>query len=323
MIRVSDIYKSFGHVAAVRGVSFAVDSGEVFGLLGPNGAGKTTVLRILTGYHLPHSGTASVAGFDVLKQPLEVKRSIGYLPEDAPVYGELDVFEYLRFVADAREIPAAERDGRVDWAVRTCGLEDAVHRPVETLSKGYRRRTALAAAVLGDPPILILDEPTSGLDPKQIVELRRLVRELAREKTVIVSTHILQEVEAVCDRVLILNEGRVAAAGTTQEIIAEARARGDVVFDLTLVEDDLEGVREALGRLPHLARVERLQESGDADRPLVDARIRLSGEISGEVLFDWAVSHRLRLARLEPRRYSLEDVFLRLTAGDPAEEDDG
>ena len=190
MIQVDEVRKNYGHVQAVRGVSFEVNQGEVFGLLGPNGAGKTTILRMLTGYHFPSSGTARVNGHDVYVDPISVKSSIGYLPESAPLYTELNVMEYLEFIAQARNIPPSERAGRIEWAVSQCGLEEVVYRSIDNLSKGYRQRTGLAQAIIHDPAILILDEPTTGLDPNQIIEIRRLIRELGREKTDIRSTHI-------------------------------------------------------------------------------------------------------------------------------------
>ncbi|MFO7780017.1 MAG: ATP-binding cassette domain-containing protein, partial [Spirochaetia bacterium] len=260
MIRVTDVTKSYGHVEAVRGVSFEVNQGEVFGLLGPNGAGKTTILRMLTGYHFPTSGTATVNGHDVYTDPLTVKRSIGYLPESAPLYTELNVMEYLQFIAEARAIAPAERDERIDWAIHACGLEDVVYRSIDNLSKGYRQRTGLAQAIIHDPAILILDEPTSGLDPNQIIEIRRLVRELGSAKTVILSTHILQEVEAVCDRVLILNRGRVAAEGTTAEIAAGMK--GEDVFLFTVKGAGEQPVRSALGNLRELQRIEHIESTG-------------------------------------------------------------
>jgi ABC-2 type transport system ATP-binding protein len=329
MIRVTDVTKSYGHVEAVGGVSFEVNQGEVFGLLGPNGAGKTTILRMLTGYHFPTSGTATVNGHDVYTDPLTVKRSIGYLPESAPLYTELNVMEYLQFIAEARAIPPAERDDRIDRAVRACGLEDVVYRSIDNLSKGYRQRTGLAQAIIHDPAILILDEPTTGLDPNQIIEIRRLVRELGSAKTVILSTHILQEVEAVCDRVLILNRGRVAAEGTTAEIAAGMK--GEDVFLFTVKGAGEQPVRSALGNLRELRRIEHIESTGVGPAARTDVQVTL-GEApeggreagagapeGGELIFDWAVSEGFKLVGLERKRYSLEDVFISLTTeGQPS-----
>ncbi len=330
MIRVTDVSKSYGHVEAVRRVSFEVNRGEVFGLLGPNGAGKTTILRILTGYHFPSSGTATVNGYDVHTDPITVKRGIGYLPESAPLYTELNVMEYLQFIAEARDIAPAERDDRIDRAVQLCGLQEVVYRSIDNLSKGYRQRTGLAQAIIHDPDILILDEPTSGLDPNQIMEIRRLVRELGSAKTVILSTHILQEVEAVCDRVLILNRGKVAAEGTTAEIASEMK--GDDVFLFTVKGAGEQPVRAALENLRELRRIERIESTGAGPAARTDVQVTLAsrgaaeggaadggaaGEPApegGELIFDWAVEQGFKLVGLERKRYSLEDIFISLTA---------
>lgn len=329
MIQVTDVRKNYGHVQAVRGVSFEVNQGEVFGLLGPNGAGKTTILKMLTCYHFPSSGSASVNGHDVYTDPIAVKQSIGYLPESAPLYTELNVMEYLQFIAEARNIPPGERAGRIDWAIHACGLEDVVYRSIDNLSKGYRQRTGLAQAIIHDPAILILDEPTTGLDPNQIIEIRRLVRELGKEKTVILSTHILQEVEAVCDRVLILNEGRVAAEGTTGEIASEMK--GEDVFLFTVKGGTPEAVRGAVERIPGLSRIEGVEAVEDGAR--TDVQVTLGGARSGgspgndvdggEVIFDWAVSEGFKLTGLERKRYSLEDIFISLTTGETAQATEG
>jgi ABC-2 type transport system ATP-binding protein len=316
MIQVSDVRKNYGHVQAVRGVSFEVNQGEVFGLLGPNGAGKTTILRMLTCYHFPSSGTATVNGHDVYTDPIAVKQSIGYLPESAPLYTELNVMEYLQFMAEARNIPPNERTDRIDWAIEACGLDGVVYRSIDNLSKGYRQRTGLAQAIIHDPAILILDEPTTGLDPNQIIEIRRLVRELGREKTVILSTHILQEVEAVCDRVLILNEGRVAAEGTTGEI--GSQMKGEDVFLFTVKGAPEQSVGKALEGLPKLSRVERLESTGDGADVRTDCEVTMAvgrneRPEGGEIIFDWAVDHGVKLVGLERKRYSLEDIFIRLT----------
>ncbi|NBF40547.1 MAG: ATP-binding cassette domain-containing protein [Spirochaetes bacterium] len=339
MIRVTDVRKSYGHVEAVRGVSFEVSRREVFGLLGPNGAGKTTILRMLTGYHFPTSGTATVNGYDVYAEPITVKRNIGYLPESAPLYSELNVMEYLQFIAQARGIPPSKRAEHIDRAVQECGLEEVAYRSIDKLSKGYRQRTGLAQAIIHDPDVLILDEPTSGLDPNQIIEIRRLVRELGSTKTVILSTHILQEVEAVCDRVLILNRGRVAAEGTTAEITSGMK--GEDVFLFTVKGAGEQPVRSALGNLRELRRIEHIEATGVGPAARTDVKVTLGarrGEEAGapggapegaaleggapeggELIFDWAVSEGFKLVGLERKRYSLEDVFISLTTeGQPS-----
>ncbi|MDR1470587.1 MAG: ATP-binding cassette domain-containing protein [Spirochaetaceae bacterium] len=232
MIEVKELRKRYGDVEAVKGVSFSVGKEQVLGFLGPNGAGKTTIMKILTGYHYPTEGAAFVDGLSVQEESTAVKARIGYLPEGVPLYGELTVDEYLGFVADARHIDKGERAARIAQALDACGLASMRGRRIETLSKGFRQRTGLAGAIVHDPPILILDEPTTGLDPNQIIEIRTLIKELGKRKTVILSTHILQEVEAVCNRVLILNEGKIAAQGTPEEIAVSMK--GGVSWKLRL-----------------------------------------------------------------------------------------
>ncbi|TVR35176.1 MAG: ATP-binding cassette domain-containing protein [Spirochaetaceae bacterium] len=332
MIELVEVHKSYGSVKAVDGVSFAVDSGEIIGLLGPNGAGKTTILKILTGYHFADSGSARVARQDICSHPLSVKQKLGYLPENAPLYNDFTVAEYLRFVAQARRVPSDRQQQRCAFAIQQCGLQDVVQRPIAELSRGFRQRTGLAQAILHDPEILILDEPTSGLDPNQILEIRRLIRTLGRSKTVILSTHIMQEVEAVCDRVLILNKGRIAATGTAAQISAEFA--GGERFAVSVIApagtdqrvfDDIErlaGVQHV--RISRLERTVRISaevsleppaatgggQDGSAAEPDLRNAIDYDG---GAALFDWAVARGVRIAELRPLRRSLEELFVELT----------
>jgi ABC-2 type transport system ATP-binding protein len=228
MIDVTDLSKSYGSVQALKDISFHVEAGEIIGLLGPNGAGKTTAMKILTGYLQPTSGTALVDGLDVMTDALDVQKRIGYLPENAPLYPELSVQAYLRMIAELRQIPEEEQPVRLSAAIRATGLEDHLTRPIGQLSKGYRQRVGLAQAIVHRPKLLILDEPTIGLDPTQIVEVRRLIRGLARESTVLLSTHILSEVEAMCDRVIILMNGEIKADAR----LADLESSGDVILIL-------------------------------------------------------------------------------------------
>jgi ABC-2 type transport system ATP-binding protein len=319
MIEAENLGKSYGSVTAVRDASFSVRPGEIVGLLGPNGAGKTSIMKILTGYHFPSKGRAVVGGYDVEKNPVEVKAAVGYLPESSPVYGDFSVEEYLRFVAEARNLKPADRRGAVDRAIRECGLEKMRARTISKLSKGYRQRTGLAQAILHDPAILILDEPTAGLDPNQIMEVRRLIRQMGSEKTVILSTHILQEVEALCDRILILNEGRIAASGTRDEIAS--RLKGGQEYALTLKSENPLN-REELARVAHVAAVESFREAPPEGSFFVyEAKLSLeAGVEGGDILFDWAVSRGLRLRSLSRQRYSLEALFSRLTEAPAAKE---
>jgi ABC-2 type transport system ATP-binding protein len=313
MIEVRDLTKRYGAVKAVDGVSFTVDGDQVMGFLGPNGAGKTTIMKILTGYHYPSGGSALVDGISVTGDPVELKRRTGYLPETVPLYGELTVEEYLSFMAAARLIPRDKRGAAIALALEACGLGDHRFRRIETLSKGFRQRCGLAQAILHDPPILILDEPTTGLDPNQIIEIRSLIRELGKRKTVILSTHILQEVEAVAGRVLIINRGKIAAQGRPEEI-AGALKGGDT-WELCL-----KGAGPVVSRLSRLGRGYTNPRSED----LEDGTARLSffvpgAGLTGEEIFDWAVREGLKILLMNRRSLSLEDIFVQLTgAGGPA-----
>ena len=215
MISIENLVKDYGSTRALKGINVEIPKGQVIGLLGPNGAGKSTTLRILTGYLKPTSGKIMVKGLDVTEHPTEVKKIIGYLPESAPLYSEMLVWDYLNYIADLRGLRKPEKNERVRELASLCGIRDVMHRPVRTLSKGYKQRVGLAQALMDDPEILVLDEPTSGLDPNQIVEIRSIIRDIGKEKTVIFSTHILSEAEAACSRVVIINKGSVAADGST------------------------------------------------------------------------------------------------------------
>ena len=246
MIQVSKLSKSYGPVQALHEVSFGVDAGEIIGLLGPNGAGKTTMMKILTGYLQPTSGSAMVDGLDVVTQSLEVQKRIGYLPETAPLYPELSVQTYLFMIADLRQIPDDDQPALLSEAIRATGLQEHLTRPIGQLSKGFRQRVGLAQAIMHKPKLLILDEPTIGLDPTQIVEVRHLIRRLAEESTVLLSTHILSEVEAVCDRVIILLNGEIKA----DDRIRDLEASTDVILTLEEgapdVSADLHGLHGAI-----------------------------------------------------------------------------
>ena len=218
MIEAASLAKRYGAFEAVKGVSFRIEAGQIVGLLGPNGAGKTSLMRILTCYHFPDGGRARVDGHDVAGQPHLVRRSVGYLPEGSPLYPDMKVREYLGFMARVRELGREAARRRLGWVVETCGLAAVYTRDIRRLSRGYKQRVGLAQAILHDPPVLVLDEPTSGVDPNQILEIRALIRGLGERNPVLLSTHILQEVEAMCGKVLIMNAGKLAAQGTVEEI---------------------------------------------------------------------------------------------------------
>lgn len=222
MIKIKSLSMRYGTFTALNKVSFDVEDGEILGLLGPNGAGKTTLMRVLTTYLYPSEGTAQIAGYDILSNPIEVRKQIGYLPETAPLYMDMRVDEYLEFVGRARGLSLQEMKQRIEWLIGSCGLKQVWKHALYELSRGYRQRVGLAQALIHDPKVLILDEPTSGLDPLQIIEIRDLVLSLAKKKTIIFSTHILQEVEALADRIVIINEGVIVADGTREEIAKRA-----------------------------------------------------------------------------------------------------
>src|SRR6056297_2023709 len=224
MIEVKQISKAFGSNKALDQVSFSVKKGEILGFLGPNGAGKTTALKIITSFWPQDEGQVLIDGQDTLKDSLKTRQKIGYLPETVPLYEDMTVFEYLKFVAGVRGIKKSEIPSRIEKVVASCGLKGMLKKPIEELSKGYRQRVGLAQAIIHDGEVLILDEPTTGLDPNQIVEIRDLIKEIGKEKTVIFSTHILSEVSAVCDRVIIINKGKIVSEGTPEEITREAGA---------------------------------------------------------------------------------------------------
>src|SRR5436190_9007460 len=248
MIEVEGLTKNYGAFRAVDKVTFNVRKGEVLGFLGPNGAGKSTTMKMLTCYLAPTEGSAKVAGFDIFDQSIEVRRRIGYLPEDTPIYRDMTVLEYLQFAADLRQMDPAKTPGRIKEIGGRCGLAEVAGKLVGELSKGFRQRLGLAQAMLHDPDILILDEPTSGLDPNQIVEIRSLIKEMGKEKTVILSTHILPEVQATCSRILIINGGRLVADGTPDELRArEKGSRYRVVVESNGVAQD--AIRDKLAGL--------------------------------------------------------------------------
>jgi gliding motility-associated transport system ATP-binding protein len=312
MIEVDKLSRHYGRTVAVDHISFRIEKGEVVGFLGPNGAGKTTTMKMLTGYLFPTSGVARVDGFDVVDSPLEVKRRIGYLPENAPLYTDMTVLEYLKFVADVRRIPRDERKAAIAEVAASCGIEAVIGKVIGTLSKGYRQRTCLAQALVHKPAVLILDEPTTGLDPNQILEIRELIRELGKERTVLLSTHILPEVEAVCSRVLIIHRGKIAADGTPESLQRQVR-KGDVVRLAVRGNGDVESI---LRGVPEVSAVKRLSgANGDLSRFEVTSGVDRS---ITEDLFRLAVARGWTLSELRAEQASLEDVFAQLTTKEAA-----
>ena len=311
VIDIRGITKRFGDTVAVDGVSFAVNRGEVLGFLGPNAAGKTTTMRILTCYLVPDEGTASIAGHDILDDAIEARRRLGYLPESAPLYLDMGVVEHLRFVAEMRGIPPGRIDSRIRDMVDVCGLGSVLHKDVAELSKGYKQRVGLAITMIHDPDILILDEPTTGLDPSQIIEIRELIKRIGTEKTVILSTHILPEVEATSSRVLIINEGRIVASGTPDELADMAIGSEGVRITLAAPEDEAHVTLEGL---PGVSGVEAVGQEADGYRTY---SIRgEDGTALADRVFELVRDRGWRLRELRRETASLEDIFLRLTTGD-------
>jgi ABC-2 type transport system ATP-binding protein len=305
MIEAEHLTKRFPTQVAVSDVSFQVSPGEIVGFLGPNGAGKTTAMRMLTGFLPPTAGTARVAGFDVVERSEEARASLGYLPESAALYPEMRVREYLAYRARLEGVRGPDVRSRVDEAIANCLLEEVAGRKVENLSRGYRQRTALAGALVHKPAVLILDEPTVGLDPAQVIRIRETIRQLGRERAVLLSTHILPEVDALCDRVLIIDRGRIVAEGTASEL--RTRLAGTPVVRASFA--GAVGAREALAALPGVTAVS--EETGDGE-----TRVRLECEAGADVreeVFRVSVARGWILRELLRESLSLEDVFVRLT----------
>ena len=314
MIEVQHLTKRYGRVTAVDDVSFRVEPGEILGFLGPNGAGKTTTMRILTGYMPASEGRATVAGYDVFTHPIEAKRRTGYLPETPPLYPDMTVREYLDFVARIKGVPSAERKSRVDAVMQRTHVADMASRHCGKLSKGYRQRVGLAQAIIHNPEVLILDEPTAGLDPKQIIETRGLIRGLAGDHTIVLSTHILPEVSQTCQRVVIISKGRVVAVDTPDNLTARLRGAETMYLQVDAGGADVPSVLSAIAGVTSVAPAD--MRSGSGAFEVVSEQGRdLRREISREV-----VTRGWGLLELRPMRVSLEEVFLQVTTEEkPAE----
>lgn len=311
VVQAQDLSRTYGSFTALDGVSFEIESGSIVGLLGPNGAGKSTTMKILTGFLAPTGGSARVCGHDVLTDSVAVRRKIGYLPESAPIYDDMTVHGFLQFVARTRGLAAASRARAMDRVIDECGLSDRVHQRIGTLSKGYRQRVGLAQALIHEPELLILDEPTNGLDPNQIVEIRSLIRKVGETRTVILSTHILSEVQVTCDQVLIIHRGQLVAHGATDEVIARTSGNrvtiGIAPGKVRMTDAE---VLAQLGAIEGVERVQAVAPDGEVRRFLADATrdVRLQ-------VFHWAVSGGHELVELAGERTNLEEVFRRLTEG--------
>ena len=313
MVAVENLSRRFGHLLAVDGISLTVDRGEVLGILGPNGSGKSTTMKMVTGFLAPSAGRVEVCGIDVAVDPVAAQRRLGYLPEGAPAYGDITTAAYLRFIADVRRLFGAAGRRAIEDVVERTSIAPVLHQPIETLSKGFKRRVGLAQALLHDPDVLILDEPTDGLDPNQKYEVRSLIRDMSRDKAIVISTHILEEVETVCTRALIISEGRVVADGTPEHF-----ERGSRLFNavsISLPRERSAPIRAELEALPGVSTVETSE--AEADGAL--AELTVVPAAGGEILSAIAATARERgwpVERLRPCRGLLDEVFRGLTAGD-------
>ncbi len=270
MIQVENLTKYYSDLCAVDQISLDIQKGEILGLLGPNGAGKTTTLRMLTGFLRPSSGSVNIQNYKIEENPLEIKKILGYLPESAPLYHDMLVYDYLNYVADIRGIEKGRKLDRIHQLADLCGINEVMHKPVNELSKGYKQRVGLAHAMINDPEILILDEPTSGLDPNQIVEIRQIIKQIGKEKTIILSTHILSEAEATCDRVVIINRGKIVADGSTESLKESAGDKRHI--HLTLQNADFKSVDKILSNLEAISGVTRISESDSQLQVRLDCR---------------------------------------------------
>jgi len=315
MIKVTDLTKRYARTIAVDQISFEVAKGQIVGFLGPNGAGKTTTMRMLTCFLPPSAGTAMVAGFDVLEQPLEVKKRIGYLPETPPIYPEMETLEYLRFVGKLKGLSGANLQKRVDYVCERCAIADVKNKLLGKLSKGYRQRVGLAQAIIHNPDVLVLDEPTAGLDPKQINETRDLIKDLAGEHTIILSTHILPEVEQTCEQVIIINKGKLVATDSVRNLQARARGAESVVLEIAARTGPLDNAI-VQHKLKQVAGVSQVLCKRQGDTQAVFEVESEKGRLVRGDLARAVVQAGWDLNELRPTAMSLEEIFLQLTGSE-------
>lgn len=313
MIEISHLVKKYGSHYAVKDLDICIADGQIYGFLGPNGAGKSTTMNIITGYLAPTSGEVKIDGFDIVKEPEEAKKRIGYLPEIPPLYQEMTVEEYLKFAAQLKKVPRAERAEAVEKAIDTAKLEDVRNRMIANLSKGYRQRVGLAQAVLGDPKIIILDEPTVGLDPKQMIEMRELIRSLKENHTVILSSHILSEVSAICDQILIISKGELVASDTPQGLQEKMQGAGCLEMSVQGSAGKLEEILKGMDQIEsfQIRRQEGALSVVIWEKAKADVR---------EPLFYKLAEKKMPILSLNKKVGSLEDIFLQLTENEGARE---
>jgi len=316
LIEVEHLTKRYGTHLAVSDLSFQIESGQIYGFLGPNGAGKSTTMNIMTGCLSATEGHVRIGGYDIFEQPEKAKQLIGYLPEQPPLYQNETPLEYLRFVGEAKGLHGTELTAQIADAVARTGIEKVQNRKIAALSKGYKQRVGIAQALLGKPEIIILDEPTVGLDPFQIIDIRNLVKELGKTHTVIFSSHILSEVQAICDKILIISKGRLTALGTPEELERQLRSAGEIILT---ADATAERVEDILAAVPHITEISQPETAADG---AVTLRLKTDSDdihaVSRSIFFAFAGANTA-LLELSIRKASLEDVFLELTESGPAE----
>ena len=307
-IEVKHLTKFYGSARGINDVSFSVKQGEIMGFLGPNGSGKTTTMRILTCFFPQTSGAASICGYDTLKNPLEVRQRLGYLPETVPLYLDMPVFSYLKFFAEVKGVARTKRKNKVDEVIQRCGITDVAHRIIGKLSKGYRQRVGIAQALLHDPEVLILDEPTIGLDPRQIIEIRNLIKSLGDKQTVILSTHILPEVSMTCDRVIIIHEGKLVAVDTPENLIKRLQ---EVPTILVKAEGPAREIADAIARITGVLGVKEARGSSGYDVPSFQVETRKEEFVLND-LARTIYEHGWQLKEIRPLDMTLEEIFIKL-----------
>jgi ABC-2 type transport system ATP-binding protein len=310
-IKVENLSKYYGTQQAVKNISFEIKSGEVVGFLGPNGAGKSTTMKMITTYLTPNEGVIKVNDIDTTEEPIEVRKKIGYLPEQNPLYNDMNVIDYLNYAAELQSVPKAEIPEAVKRMVKVCGLEDVKHKDIGELSKGYKQRVGLAQAMVHNPDVLLLDEPTSGLDPNQIIEIRKLIKDFGKHKTLMLSTHILQEVQATCDRVIIINNGEIVADGTTDSL--QRSFQGQLSIKLYLKKDARFGREKIIDALQSIKSIDKVRVTGDTDKSWMLDISATKGTDVREEIFRKIVSMDMVLLELHQEETSLEDIFRKLT----------
>lgn len=307
MIEVKNVTKKYGNFVAVDNISFTVNDGEVVGFLGPNGAGKSTTMNMITGFIEPTDGAIEVNGYDILKQPLKAKKQIGYMPEGVPLYGELTVREFVTFMAELKKVPRKERKEKVDKVLYETGIEDVANKLIRNLSRGYKQRVSMAGALIGDPEVIILDEPTVGLDPKQITEIRQLIKKLGKKHTVILSSHILSEVSQLCEKVIIINKGKIVAIDTPENLEKKTDSKNII---LLTVEDKKNNMKNIKKDIPEIAEIKFVKDNEDGTKQYM---ISSSTEFDlRKKMFEVLPKKEVTIFELKTAEKSLEDAFITL-----------